>query len=176
MEENLNLVEPSDKYKESFLKAIREYRQVGEFEYANAYALAETDFNLFLRKMENESKGINLPNGWIPFSTFWLIDEKENVVGIMRIRHRLTPSLEFSGGQMGYDVPPLFREKGYGNELLRLGLEKAHALGLRRVMVTCEPSNVRSRKIIERQGGKLLDEVISLETGLPCRRYWIDLV
>ncbi len=175
MEGTLRLVEPSNLYKESFLKAIREYRQAGEAEYADAYALAETDFDSFLRRTEDASKGVNLPSGWVPFSMFWLVDQGDNVVGVIRIRHRLTPALENTGGHIGYEVPPSQRGKGYGNELLRLGLERARELGLRRVLLTCEPSHVRSRKTIERQGGKLLDQVVSLETGQPLCRYWIEL-
>jgi predicted acetyltransferase len=169
------LVEPSNRYKASFLKAIAEYRQIGELQYAEVYALAETDFDAFLRRLENASKGIQLPKGWVPVSTFWLVDPEETVVGVMRIRHSLTPSLEVDGGHIGYDVPPSQRGRGYGNRLLELGLERARALELNRVLLTCEPSNLRSRKIIERLGGQLQDQVISPESGLTLCRYWVDL-
>ncbi|MFL0198482.1 hypothetical protein ACJDU8_23405 [Clostridium sp. WILCCON 0269] len=40
----------------------------------------------YLNNLHNYSKGIDLPQGWVRTSTFWLIDNNE-VVGVVRIRH-----------------------------------------------------------------------------------------
>jgi predicted acetyltransferase len=48
---------------------------------------------------------------------------------------------------------------------LKLALEKARELQLDRVLVTCDTENVGSAKIIEKNGGRLQDQVISTRSG-----------
>ncbi len=93
----------------------------------------------------------------VPSDTYVLermVDGK--VVGITDIRHRLTPALELKGGHIGFSVIPNEQGKGYGNEILRLSLEKAKELGIDRVLLVCEEENIPSRKTMEHWGGELL--------------------
>jgi predicted acetyltransferase len=79
------------------------------------------------------------------------------------------------GGHIGYEIRPVKRRQGYGTEILRLGLEKARELGLRKVLVTSDEDNIGSRKIIEHNGG-IFENAIEIE-GDPVQklRYWIDI-
>ena len=97
------------------------------------------------------------------------------IVGQSSVRHKLTPALEQRGGNIGYYVKPSERRNGYGAHLLKLTLEKACALGLMRVLITCDADNVASAKIILRNGGKLKDELNREDSQTPTSRYWIDL-
>jgi predicted acetyltransferase len=54
---------------------------------------------------------------------------------------------------------------------LRAVLPNARALGLDRVLVTCDDENLASARTIERCGG-VLEEVRDTELG-HTRRYWI---
>lgn len=175
MTDLVRLCEPGAAYRERFLEILQDYRAAGETKYADMYAPAEQDFDAYLASLRNLACGIDLPAGWVSSSTFWLIDDVARVVGVVRIRHRLTPYLELVGGHIGYDVPPSYRGLGYGNECLRQALERARTLGLDRVMLNCAETNIRSRKVIETCGGRFLDTVISPETGQPERRYWIEI-
>jgi len=58
--------------------------------------------------------------------------------------------------------------------LLRLGLEKARERGLKRVLITCDETNLASRKVIEHNGG-ILENLVAVE-GQTARkmRYWIN--
>ena len=97
--------------------------------------------------------GEELPEGDVPFTTYWLTDEDETEIrGIIRIRHIADPI----HGNIGYDVPPKMRFKGYGKELLRLGLIEAGKLGISEVRVTCGAGNKGSRRIIEENKGRYL--------------------
>ena len=58
--------------------------------------------------------------------------------------------LKYSG-HIGYDINPLCWKKGYGTELLKLGLEKAKELiKYDKVLITCDDDNIGSYKIIEK--------------------------
>jgi len=48
-------------------------------------------------------------------------------------------------------------------------------LGLDRVLITCDDDNVRSARIIERNGGVLEDKIPGNERDVLKRRYWIEL-
>ena len=57
---------------------------------------------------------------------------------------------------------------------MRLGLEKARDLGLRRVLVTCDETNIGSKKIIEYNGG-VFENAVEAESPIKKLRYWIDI-
>jgi predicted acetyltransferase len=127
-----------------------------------------------LRGLVDMSEGRNLRPGWVPMTTHWLLDDSEVLVGVSRLRHRLTPELLNDGGNIGYYVRPAYRGKGHGKTILSLTLVEARSLGLERVLLTVRTGNLPSIRVIEANGGVLEDERVDAE-GLAYRRYWIDL-
>lgn len=78
-------------------------------------------------------------------------------------------------GHISYDVRPCERGKGYATEMLRLGLDKARALGLPRVELVCRKENAASARVIQKCGGVLESEFLSATSGRIGQRYWIEL-
>jgi predicted acetyltransferase len=60
-------------------------------------------------------------------------------------------------GHVGYAVVPWKRRRGYATEALRLLLPHARAEGLPYVDVTTDAANVASRRVIEANGGTLVE-------------------
>lgn len=60
-------------------------------------------------------------------------------------------------GHIGYAVVPWMRGHGYATQALRLLLPEARAEGLTSVDLTVEPHNQASRRVIEANGGVLLE-------------------
>ncbi|MHB8494901.1 MAG: GNAT family N-acetyltransferase [Casimicrobiaceae bacterium] len=89
------------------------------------------------------------------------------------IRHELTQSLRREGGNIGYGIRPSFRRRGFGTTILRQSLERAAALGLDRVLVTCAKANVGSVTAILRNGGEFDSEEFLTNRGEVVQRYWI---
>lgn len=104
----------------------------------------------------------------VPFSTFWYV-AGEHYLGTLVIRHELTPTLLADGGHIGYHVSPAWRRQGHATRMLAAGLAEARRLELTRVLLTFDPANEASRKVIVANGG-LPDETLGAEL-----RYWIDL-
>jgi predicted acetyltransferase len=129
----------------------------------------------FLRRHVDFAAGKNLPEGWIPATTFWLLDNEGRAVAMSHLRHQLTPQLLNRGGHIGYYVMGPERGKGYGTQVLVLTLVQARSLDLDRVLVSADSDNERSIRIVERNRGVLEDERIDEATGRTYRRYWIDL-
>ena len=147
----LVLVEPIKKYQESFRNYVLAYRDINDEHYYKRYEKSLENFQEYINDLYNYSLGINLSEGNVKYSTFWLIDNNV-VVGVVRVRHQ---EIKYAG-HIGYDISPYYRNKGYGTEILNLALEKAKEIGIKEAIITCNINNVASKKIIEKNNGKLL--------------------
>ncbi len=108
------------------------------------------------------------PEGRVHSTTLWWV-EGDGYLGRIAIRHVLNARLLEWGGHIGYDVRPSARRRGHATAMLRAALPVAAGLGIDRVLVTCDPDNVPSRKVIEACGGVLEDERCGK------LRFWIAL-
>lgn len=174
----MELVEPSVKYKDSFIGATKEYLKDSDMR-TNWYRELsmpelETRFEDFVAREISHKEGKNLEKSFVPQTELWLIDADE-YIGSVSIRHRLNDHLMQIGGHIGYDVRPGKRGKGYGNKILELALSIAKEMGIERVLMTCDVTNEPSKRVIERNGGVFENEVPNPETGIGKLRYWIDL-
>jgi predicted acetyltransferase len=132
-----------------------------------AYGLSREEFKGFLEQNLQHSNGINLPQGYVPQTIYWLyVDSKP--VGIGKLRHYLNDSLREHGGHIGYCIRPSERGKGYGTLILEELLKKAKDKGIGEALITCNADNIPSRRVIEGNHGKLE----STNNG-ECR-YWIS--
>ena len=104
--------------------------------------------------------------------SYWWITDERTVLGAIALRHDLNAFLLDAGGHVGYGVRPSARRRGVASWALEQVLERAWARGLDRVLVTCDVTNVASRRTIEGQGG-VLEDVRDTALG-RVRRYWID--
>jgi predicted acetyltransferase len=175
----MELVDPSVQYKDSFIEAVRELQSDAETTTTRRYRglsipELETDFGAFVDNERSHARGENQPEGYVPQSEFWLVDGGE-YIGHLSLRHKLNEQLTAVGGHIGYSIRPSKRRKGYGNKILELGLLKAKELGIERALLTCDATNAGSRKIIEKNGGVLEDQVPNPETGIDKLRFWISV-
>ena len=97
------------------------------------------------------------PAWMVPSTTLWWVDGTE-YLGRISIRHRLTPTLLEWGGHIGYDVRPSARRRGHATAMLAAARPVAARLGIDPALVTCDPDNAGSRKVIEANGGVLEDQ------------------
>ena len=63
----------------------------------------------------------------------------------------------YYNGHLGYEIDPAHRGKRYAQRACKLVLPVARAHGMRRIHITCEETNIASRKTIEAIGAKLLE-------------------
>lgn len=76
-------------------------------------------------------------------------------------------------GHFGYGVTPSERRKGYATQILALTLQEARKIGIPKVLVTCNKTNIGSAKTILKNEGKFWKEK---NTGKRISQYyWIDL-
>ena len=171
----MELILPSTEYEQTFREAFLEFRAEtgkGNIEQSLVTRLEESkDFAEFVRKLQEEVLGKHLPEGYVPHTIYWLVDGGK-FIGWLDIRHRLTEHLREFGGHIGYAIRPSERKKGYGEQILKLGLIEAKKLGISSVRIMCDEDNIGSRRIIEKNGG-VFDDTVTMKEGGVRRRYWI---
>ena len=169
------LILPTPLLKNEVLDLVAEYEAAGESRIAEKSEMIHADFDGYIEELRQIELGLGLQPGHVPSTTYWLVDDERRILGVLRLRHWLTPRLERVYGHIGYDVRPSERRKGNGTIMLGLGLERARELGLKRVLVTCDVDNIASARIIEHNGGILENQVQPPGYDKPVRRYWIEL-
>lgn len=148
----------------------REFADAGE----PFVVLPGNDPEALLASVERFEAGEDLPENRVRMTWFWLFRGRR-IVASSRLRHQLIPVLLLDGGSIGYEVRPSERRRGIGRELLRLTLDEARRIGLRRALLTTEPTNLGSIGVILANGGVLQDTCVSPNTGRTLNRYWITL-
>jgi len=170
------LIPPDARFRVSFLDAVYEHIVEDDFfggtlarelrEHGSTWR-RPSGFARYVESVrEEELEDGRRPEGFVPSTWYWYVDG-DTYLGRIQIRHRLTPWLLDYGGHIGYGVRPAHRRRGHATAMLRDVLPYARALGLDPVLVTCDATNIASRKVIEAGGGKFEDE----RDGKL--RYWI---
>lgn len=79
-------------------------------------------------------------------------------------------------GHVGYSIRPAFAGQGYATAALAAMLAEARALGLPQLVITCDATNLASRRVIENNGGSLVENFVAPLYGAQERlRFAIDL-
>lgn len=174
MAENVLLVKPTMELQNGYVDFYQEWKQSGEDMVPWVISKDPSDFQGMVQFLLDHEKGENLPDNWVPGSTFWLVSETKKVIGAVNIRHRLTEKLLQCGGHIGYGIRPSERRNGYATKLLSLALDKTKELGMAKVLVVCDESNLASERTIIKNGG--IEDISYIEEdGNVIKRFWIPI-
>jgi predicted acetyltransferase len=138
------------------------------------YELMKSDPEAYLIDVENQSKGIDLPDRWVPHTRYWYIRNGSRIIGSIDMRHYLTPDLEDLGGHIGYVIRPEERNRGYATSMLARLIPEAFSLGIKKLLITAASDNIASRKVTEKNGGILDGERFSCIAERMTAYYWIE--
>jgi predicted acetyltransferase len=146
----------------------------GEGNFQISKGMTKDQFPAYVQRLQDHSVGKNLPEGHVPSKEFWIIDA-EGYAGKIILGLTFTPGPDRIGNHVGYVVRPSKRRKGYATEALRCLIEEARKLKIHKLMPTCGAGNVASRKVIEKNGGVLLNGMPNDESPNDELRFVIDL-
>jgi predicted acetyltransferase len=173
------LIAPHARVHRSFLAAMTEFQaeaadrpdddsNTGQAirKYASRWA-DPAEFARYLRELQDEAREqAPRPDGRVPQTTLWWVSGDE-YLGRISIRHRLTAGLREIGDHIGYDIRPSARRRGHATAMLARALPVAGGLGINPALITCDDTNVASRRVIEANGGRLA----SASDGIL--RFWV---
>lgn len=138
--------------------------------------LRDSTYDEWLKKVTAGLDVANLPPDKVPGITYFCVrKEDEKIVGMINIRPTANEFLRTEGGHIGYCVRPTERRKGYGTQMLRLGLEVCRRVDIHRVIVSCDKLNLASAGVIKNCGGVLDAEFYSKTYHETLQRYVISL-
>jgi predicted acetyltransferase len=184
----LTLVRPSADYLPAYVDALTRGWSPdnvrGKVAADEELAKIASDSNAFLASIQDrEGRGdpVVLPDGSkvprLPGYRRWLWDgEFCGSIGF-----RWQPGTEALPphclGHIGYAVVPWKQRSGYATQALRLLLLEVATEGLAYVEITTEPENIASQRVIEANGGKLVERFTKPAQfgGTPGLRYRIGL-
>ena len=176
MKNNLELVFPTEEYREQVMEYLQEHLDNNELEMHGVGGLDRIkDFDKWLQKIRNDLSEETIEKGRVPATLFLAIRKEDNkIVGMIQIRHKLNEKLLQGAGHIGDGVRPSERRKGYATEMIKLALEECKKLGISRVLMGCYKDNIGSRKSIINNAG-VLESEIQTEDGRIDQKYWISL-
>lgn len=169
------LVAPTPRLRRSFLEAIAEFH--ADTAYKTSWFVLNFDeearvgdeaaFARYTDRVLGELReDVAQANNWVPTTTLWWVDGDE-FLGRLAIRHRLIAATWAEGGHIGYDVRPSARRQGHATAMLATALPVAASLGIDEALLTCDETNIGSRRVIEGNGGRYIDSIGEK------RRYWV---
>lgn len=133
------------------------------------------DYASFARMCAAHEHGKNLPKGITPYTRYFLTDKQGTIYAQGDVRHAPNRNLTYFSGYLGYGVVPPYRRNGFGTLMCARLLEKARAHHYKSVIITCNTDNIASAKIIEKNGGKLLDIRYWGKQNAFMKRYLVNL-
>ena len=116
------------------------------------------EYQAWLGLSVEHAAGQNLPEGYVPYSMFWLY-AGEKPVGLGQLRHYLNDKLRRNSGHIGYGIRPTARGKGYGSALLSLLLDEAAKLGIAQALITVNTDNQPSLGVVRNNGGEVAETI-----------------
>lgn len=164
----MELIHPNSSYQRSYSQYITELGDEERYPFPLDFEYA--DFAALLDRLNEFRKGIKLPKGYVPSSTYWLVDKNE-LIGVSNLRHFLNDNIRESGGHIGLGIRPSYRGKGLGSLLMALTLEKAKAKGINEVHVHCYKENKASAAMIIANKGELESEIQDSNSDELIQRY-----
>ena len=177
----IHLMEPAGEYAEdiwAFRQEILQHDAANEDQFAGCLSLdrCETPEEwIRICRLRKHAASCCQSGTAVPAHMFLAVREDDNrIVGIIDLRHHIDhPILGTWGGHIGYSVHPDERRRGYATRMLQMDLENARRLGLARVLVTCDESNIASEKTIRKNGG-VYENMVPVD-GRMVKRFWIEL-
>lgn len=170
---------PSIEYKEKAIAYINEFHEhnspVNGSGGLNSY-LQKSTYEEWLKKIRAEIDIANIEPPKVPSLTYFYVrEEDDQIVGMINIRLALNDFLRNEGGHIGYSIRPTQRRKHHATEMLKEALKVCKAIGIEKVIVSCDKSNIASAGVIKNCGGELDGEFYSETFGEVIQRYFIRL-
>jgi len=166
----LQLVLPDKKYEASYRDYV--YELGDEERYPFPLDFEHADFQKLLSRLEEFRTGKNIPEGFVPSTTYWLV-RGSDLVGVSSLRHYLNDRIRHVGGHIGLGIRPSLRGQGLGKTLLQLTISEARRRGIDVVHIHCHKHNQPSARMIIGVGG-VIDSEVQESSGAVVQRYLVN--
>jgi predicted acetyltransferase len=173
----MKMVFPNMNYKEKAIDYIKEFHEYGsEINGSGGLDrfLEKSNYEEWLKKVHYDIDIANVEKPRVPALTYFYVrEEDDKIVGMINIRLALNEFLKNEGGHIGYSIRPTERKKHNATNLLGEALKVCDTIGITKVLVSCDKSNIASAKVIKNCHGELEEELYSEAFRETIQRYVI---
>lgn len=171
------LIRPTIEYKEQVLGVVQEFYDNNSNIYWVSWLKRYIDNYEWrldsLKKRENKE---TIDDGHVPWKQFLFIRESDNkLIWFINARLELNEQLLVSWWHIWYCISPSERKHGYATAQLFAVLPIYQDMWVKKVLVTCDKTNIWSAKTIQKCGWIFQDEVVDPEDWEVLQRYRIDV-
>ncbi|WP_330960932.1 GNAT family N-acetyltransferase [Photobacterium sp. 53610] len=152
----MEIVQAAMRHEQMYVPYVKACAESGIKHYQSAADAPEAYF----RNWVDYAEGRNLPEGWVPVTTYFCIRDGE-ILGTIRVRTGTNERVENILGHIGYETQPNARRQGVASQMLQWVCRHVIKAPVR---ITCDAENIFSRQVIERNGGRLLKHYFNEET------------
>lgn len=134
--------------------------RMGERKQNETAWICPSESELFHRDVRLRFAGVipgESSNGWVPAYHFQIIDADGTNVGHINFRPGESEHVRRVAGHIGYEIKPPYRGNGYSRQAC-MALTPYIRLFCNEVVITCDPDNLASRRIMEQLGAEFMDE------------------
>lgn len=170
----MKLVNPTIKYKDSYLELVKAAKVNGDIsEMGNAYRENES-FDTMVKRLKDRTQGKNIAKLDVPSSMKWIIENGE-LVGTIDLRHVLNKNYFERLGHIAYYIHPQKRNRGYATKALSLAIKWYRKMPINKILITCYSDNEASKKVILNNGGVFEKATQDKQSNKTINRYLISI-
>ena len=149
---------------------LADFERAGETDVAGYFLPFDCPHARAVSSLAAWPRGEGLEAGWVPCTTMFY-EESGTLLGLYNFRHHLSPQLMLEGGHVGYSVRPTARGRGIATALLSHARAFGRTRRLEMLLLTCDTTNLASKRVIEKNGGALRDTYPLPKSGRLTHRF-----
>ena len=158
----IRLIRPTLEYKTKALAYRQEHFDHGEQIINGSELFDKTEsYEEWIKTVKDNENAETVNPNWVVTDTFFAVNNEDEIVGIIDLRHTLNEFLK-DFGNCGYSVRPSQRRKGYATEMLRQILDVARKADMKELHISVE-------KIICRLLKRLYEMVVCMREALTLK-------
>lgn len=166
----LKLEFPNESHREMYEDMMKEWRSFETTPTSPRRLFVGENYDDFLMEIRND---VENNQRWVNSTLFFLMNA-DIILWAIQIRHHIKhPDLRETGWHIGYGIRPSERQKWYATQMLKLWLEEAKKLWIKKVLISCDPDNIASEKVIVKNGWKY-NKIVKNDKGVY-KTFWIIL-
>ena len=172
----MEIIKPEKKYLQSYYEGCAEtWNHVHDSYILHNPNLFDKWKTTIFSEYENQKNGLNLPNGFVPSATYWIIENNE-YAGSINIRPNLNDKLKKYGGHAGCVIRRKYRNKGLAQKAGEWTINKLKELNVKEMILTCEETNIISQKVLTKLSPVKCEKDIVMLNNKPTkiRRYFYN--
>lgn len=168
-----NLIKPTIFYKKKYLEYLKEWKEEPIIPVVSD--LRGRRFETLLKELYQIEHEIHVRRGYYPDSSYLVIDDQDDIIGFVNIRHYLNDTLLNARGHISFGIKPSKRSIETSKAILELSVTEARQMGIKNLKLVCVKTDDDMCEFIENIGGKLESEGYNDIDHYSIKRYLINL-